>query len=53
LECCLTECKRQLDHWREQGNDLRAALAEADLNDMLDRLLTLNRLRTTREQREL
>lgn len=44
LEACLTECKRQLDRFRREDNDLQADLAESDMNQMLERLRTAYRL---------
>ncbi len=41
LKVALVECRRRLEHYREQGDQLNADLAEADLNLMLDRLMRL------------
>lgn len=37
-ETCLAECKRRLDNFRAMGDDIQAALAEADMDRMLEEL---------------
>lgn len=47
LEKCLSACKGRLDQARMVGNELEEALAEADLNAMLERLAELHKGRAT------
>lgn len=37
LERAMTECRRRLDYFREEEDDLNGDLAEVDLNLMLER----------------
>jgi len=38
LETCLSKAKAKLDEYRETGNDLMAAMTEADVNRILEEL---------------
>lgn len=37
LEAAMSECRRRLAYLRDEGDDIAADLAEADLNAMLER----------------
>lgn len=43
LKAALTECRRRLEYYRADGDELAASLAENDLNTMLDRLAEIQR----------
>lgn len=43
LEKCLSECRRRLEQFRDDRNELQADLAEADMNQMLDQWQRLRR----------
>lgn len=52
LEKCLPECKRRLNVCRAAGDELQAALLEADLDEMLDKLQLVYKRIRAREGRK-
>lgn len=43
LEACVTECRKRLENYRNENDELQIDLTEADLNAMLERLGELYR----------
>lgn len=41
LKEALVECRRRLEQYRREGDELAADIAESDLNTMLERLAVL------------